>query len=175
MVQQPVLQTLGSWLAVAYATYGVVLLLGWVLALHTYVLVGTLYITRRSRWARGRFSAQELVVEFFYGFLNPLVYLIVLAHIPAAPWQQTPWLIASAWALFALFWGARLFGRHPEQNSEFWRRVSQLVLAASLLLVIVYLLRDCTAVVGQAWLEPPKDFRAPAWWRIPLLTFFALS
>lgn len=150
-----ILQTVGSWLATVHAGYAIFLAFGCLFALHAAVLVAMVHATGRTRWSSAGLGWLVLPVEVLYGLLNPLVYLIVLVHVAAAPVVAAPvgqprWILAPAWLLLVALWGLRALGRHPAQDGEVPRRAARLVLGAGFLVVAAYLLKDTAPIVAAA-------------------------
>jgi hypothetical protein len=149
------LQTLGSWLAMAHAGYAIFLGLGCAFGVHAAVLVAMLCATTRKRWVGTRLRWLILPVEVVYGLLNPLVYLIVLVHVYAFPGLVPPtgqpgWIRTPAWLLLVALWGVRILGRHPEQDGERPRRVTRAVLSAAFVLVVAFPIKDAPPMVAAA-------------------------
>ncbi len=78
---------------------------GTVLWLHALVLLLLVLATRKDVQ---RFPRVMLLAELLYGFVNPLVYLVILQHAAVAP--RYALLTGLAWVLFLAVWGSRLWG-----------------------------------------------------------------
>jgi hypothetical protein len=101
---------------------------------------------------------RALTLQIVYGFLNPLVYLLVLNRDGALlRWNALdPWMAAIAWALFLGFWGARLFlARDVEVSATVTARLHRLCLLG-LVCLAAFTLRDFV----RLWLLfPVNEFR----------------
>ena len=96
----------GHALAGLYIWYGLLFLLaGIFLWLHALVLLLLVLATRKDV---PRFPRVMLFAELLYGFVNPLVYLVILQRAAFAP--RYALLTGLAWVLFLAVWGSRLWG-----------------------------------------------------------------
>ena len=159
----------GQTLAGGYVIYlGLLALLGYA-GFHTGVLATLLYL----RW-RHRLPSRLLPVELVYGFINPLIYLLVFqpygAFRPRKPIDD--WMDAIAWTLFVALWGSRLLlPRTLEASPAARMRLARLCLLG-LVVLAGFALSDLTRVWGhQVWGAGPR-FR-PWWGSVWLL--FALA
>src|SRR5262245_32765989 len=122
----------GRALASLYALYGILLALGCIFGVHYAVLL-LLRPWRANIWAASR-PWQRVVrwlLEFGYGFVNPLLYLVVLsANAPA--WQKVPavraFLTWLAWTSLFGLWGYRLLMRRRVTLPPWARRLVKTLL-----------------------------------------------
>ncbi|MEO8504380.1 MAG: hypothetical protein ABI609_10830 [Acidobacteriota bacterium] len=148
--------TAGEWLGNLYLGYGLFFLTGGSLfCVHLSVLVFLL-------WRRDprRFSKTVRWIEVFYGLINPLIYLLFAQS--TFTLQRSSVLTSIGWTVWLSVWVVRLWGglaRTPQPLVA--RRVARLVLAASLLCVAAFFIKD--AVAFRAYPSVPK-FVSMAWW-----------
>lgn len=136
-------------LATAYVAYTAVLGLTSFFGVHLIALVILVTLSvRRGNAASGIFSAgdRSFVLQLVYGFLNPLVYLLVLNQ-PGAmlKWDALdPWLTAVAWTLFLAFWGARMLVPSTLERQPAVRAMLGRVCVLGLTCLAAFALRDLT-------------------------------
>ena len=149
-------ESIGVWLAAAYAAYGFLFLLIPALTFVYVGLLGFVVATVISR-ARGREPWRSVPVwirrwvrlgmEIVFGLINPLLYLVVFAaSLPsmrrdAEQWWLAP-LLTAAWVLLTAFWTMRLFGSALERRWRTVRPVVLVLLGSACLCVLVFALKD---------------------------------
>jgi hypothetical protein len=143
----------GQHLAGAYMIYmGLLVVLGY-FGLHAGVLALLLYFKwrRRRLVGRERRRAPHAIIglELIYGFVNPLVYLLMLAPYAAVRPRKAidDWIEAVAWTLFVALWGTRiLLPRTLELSSMARARLVRLC-GLGLVTLAAFALTDLT----RAW------------------------
>jgi hypothetical protein len=162
-------ESAGRTLAAAYAAYlGLLGVLGLV-GVHAGVLAVLLYLT----WRR-RPDGHLLPLELVYGFVNPLIYLLVFEPYGAFRPRKAidDWMDAAAWTLFAAIWGTRVLLPRPFEMSPAARaRLARLCLLG-LATLAIFALSDVTRVWGISARSGNPAFR-PGWGSAWLLLAFA--
>ncbi len=107
---------LGERAADVYSAWALLLLFG---CMGPHLLVAGFYI---FKWWRSPHSRWFFLIELVYGFVNPVVYLLVFQ--PALFRRWTPsWLPGLCWLAWATYWSARFFGlRFQGEKSRQWIR-----------------------------------------------------
>jgi hypothetical protein len=131
-----VAEATGVVLARAYFGYAAFLLLGTIFGLHLIAFGLSLHWLRLS--ARFRLRWLQWAIDLAYGFVNPLIYLVVLlANGPL--WQRFPAvrtpLTFLAWTLFVVLWSLRLLLPPRLARREGVRRAFRLLLAIAAVVI----------------------------------------
>ena len=100
--------SIGDALGSAFWVYGIALLLGLYFAHPIAALIAVFSPDATADRARVGWHVVRRALELVYGFVNPLVYLLVLA--PAMAPQVAPVLSWTAAFVFACYWSARIVG-----------------------------------------------------------------
>lgn len=140
---------LGEGAADIYGVWALFLMLG---CLGPHLLVVGVYL---HGWSRNRPPLRLLVIEFVYGFVNPVVYLLVFQ--PALFRRWTPgWLPWLCWLGWATYWVARVFGEGRVIGGRSPRLWVRPLLHATVALIAGIVLRDfVAALVGAATVTTP--------------------
>ncbi len=140
-------ESAGRALAATYAAYlGLLGVLGLV-GVHAGVLAGLLYLAWRRRLDR-----RLLPLELAYGFVNPLIYLLVFEPYGAFRPRKAidNWMDAIAWTLFVAIWGTRaLLPRPVEMSAPARARLARLCLLGVGTLAL-FAVNDAARVWGNA-------------------------
>jgi hypothetical protein len=131
---------LGDFLAKAYVTYGLGLLVLAYFGGNLLVLAIVLFVVIRRKKAR----TFRRLCEVGYGLLNPLVYLVVLRpgfeSYEATLWKTLP-LQMIAWCVLALIWTIRIAGASLANRQSFvWIR--RTVLWAAVICLVLFGIKD---------------------------------
>jgi hypothetical protein len=99
-----------------------------------------------------------LACEIFYGFVNPVLYLLVLRfwmmRYEPEFWRSVP-LLALAWTLLVLVWGTRLAGAVWRASASF-DTIRRALLLAAMTCVVLYGIKDTAAYAAtQRSAMPP--------------------
>ena len=138
-------ESAGRTLAVAYAAYLALLGMLGLVGVHAGVLAVLLYLAWRRRLDR-----RLLPLELVYGFVNPLIYLLVFEPYGAFRPRKgiDEWMDAIAWTLFAAIWGTRALLPRPFEMSPAARaRLARLCLLGVGTLAL-FAVSDATRVWG---------------------------
>jgi hypothetical protein len=148
------LEFAGGWIARAHAAYGLFLLVTTFLFANVAVLgaaVWALVAHARGRtpwpWLPAGLRREfRLAVELAFGFINPVLYLLVLQpFIPELRASGGAWhgvLTAGAWVLLTAFWAVRLFGAAVEPGGPRRRRTVLALLGATFIWLLTYIVKD---------------------------------
>lgn len=152
----------GADAAAIYGGWALFLLLG---CLGPHLLVVVLYFA--GTW-RARGLRWFLLVELVYGFVNPVVYLLVFQ--PALFRQWTPsWLPSICWLGWAAYWGARFFGRDRSIGRWPSRKWASVVLLFAATLITLLFLRDAVVALTQAIITAKPIWEGEGEVVVPLL------
>lgn len=148
------LQFTGGLVARAHAAYGLFLLVTTYLFVNVAVLGAAawalaMHAGGRTPWPwlpAGVRRGLRFAVELAFGFINPVLYLVVLQpFIPELRASGGAWhglLTAGAWGLLMVFWVVRLFGAAVEWGGQVQRRTVLAVLAAACTWLLAYIVKD---------------------------------
>jgi hypothetical protein len=166
--------TVGVAAARLYVAYGVFLLAGTLLGVHALVLLISANWLRAS--PRLRLPVLQWSVDLAYGFLNPLVYLVViLANGPSwlrFPTIRTP-LTILAWTLFIIVWTIRLAGTPRLLSTPAGRQWVRALAVAAALVVLAHGALDFVLFVFPIVKAAPPRPTISDWVR-PVLSFTVL-
>jgi hypothetical protein len=166
-----------------YITYFAILAMTTVWGLQLVVLGVLLALGRRARrrtpdyrpWGQG----DALPLQVIYGFVHPLVYLLILRRFwPLEKWTAANvWMEALAWTLFIGIWGARfLVPREREASPVVRTRLKRLVLLG-LVCLMAFALRDLFTIwKPNAWdtMRTSADMLLPIWLFLAFMPLYAI-
>lgn len=164
------LDRFGEIILVAYVLYAAVFLaLGSMFTVHGIIAVTSLLSWRRQvrigrllRWS----------IDVAYGFINPLIYLLLLVASPMLRGHgATPraWLGLAAWPLFAAIWGLRVCGSPDMLREARQRHALRALLDCSVLMVLAYGTLDAMLPAEPALADVVTRVMVSPLYLVPLL------